>query len=331
MLTISSYSPAGAHKCQVENVKRTFIQLWDKDSQRSVEEWEKQFSELKDIGFSELILQWSSYGWTDKPTANFVDDTYSEIYLSNIIQAAKIQGIKVWIGLHYDPSWWDRIEANDNLTQEYLNFRLIKTSSKIQQLSEIIKINNFDINVIAGWYISDEIDDVNWNTKNRFNLLSNYFSSISHSLNQEDLNLPIMISSFSNGNLSSVELSDFITKITKQSNIDILLFQDGIGVNKLSLQQLKKYLPPLSFNLKKANKSLGLIVELFQLQSNNNLVTSSYSQIAEQISIAEKWSNEYLTVFSAFDNLLAKNKPRTKALLKRWQREYLKCISHDKT
>ena len=74
MLMIPYSSQVEAHECRVENVQRTFIQLWNKDSQRSVAEWEKQFSQLKSIGFSEVILQWSSYGWIDRPTEDFKSD-----------------------------------------------------------------------------------------------------------------------------------------------------------------------------------------------------------------------------------------------------------------
>ena len=253
------------------------------------------------------------------------------MYLLNIIEAAKIQGIKIWVGLHHDPSWWDRIGVDNSSTEKYLNLRADKISSRIKVLSQVIQKSDPNLDTIAGWYIADEIDDTYWNTQDKFNLLSDYLSSITHNLYAENLDLPIMISAFSDGNLSPIALSDFLLEITQKSNIDILLFQDGVGVKKLSLQQLKQYLPPLSQKFEQSNKSLGSIVEIFKLTKNDDLSPASYSRIAKQISISQKWSNEPLTVFSAFDYLIPEHKPKTKLLLKRWKEEYSKCIEHSQS
>lgn len=317
-----------ASPCHTKGVTRTFLQPWGEDADRSPEEWSALFAELGRLGLQQVILQWTSYG-----SLLIYHDTRSGYesrpYLDNLIRAARQQQIKLWIGLHYDPDFWIHIDPQKQNTEAYLNRRLIEFSLRLPALVHDIEQADPGGNVIEGWYISDEIDDINWQEVERQELLRRYLRSVRRLLGNYRPHWPVMISTFSNGQQSAQAFAAFWPATLGYSGIDTLLFQDGIGVKKLSLTKLDRYFKVLQEKLNSSQHNLEAIVEIFQLpkKPSKEFMTEAadFSRIAEQLKVIKMYSQRPITVFSAPDHLLPNRDARSKALHHAWLQDRHDC------
>jgi hypothetical protein len=307
--------------CATQSVTRTFLQPWRDDADRSPEDWGELFAELHRLGFREVILQWTSYG-----TLLIYQASRSgyEIrpYLDTVIRAARQQQINLWIGLHYDPDFWTHIDPQKKQTAAHLNRRLIEFSMRLPALVADIEQADPAGDTVRGWYISDEIDDVNWQQPERQEMLKRYLSSLRRLLGNHRPDWPVAISTFANGEQSPQAFASFWQTTLDDSDINTLLFQDGIGVKKLTLSQLDLYFKTLQDQLDSSRHTLEAIVEIFQLPVKSaeafRTEAADFSRILQQLNVIKKHSQQPITVFSAPDHLLRNRGSRAKALQRAW-------------
>lgn len=88
----------------------TFVQLFGKNDW-TVSQWEKFFSELKELKINTVIVQYTAFKnaynditWFD--SANTFTSQKSRHTLVRLFEAAQKQGIEVHIGLHFDEAYW---------------------------------------------------------------------------------------------------------------------------------------------------------------------------------------------------------------------------------
>jgi len=93
-----------------------------------------------------------------------------------------------------------------------------------------------------GWYISEEIDDINWRSFESQQVLFHYLEKLTKHLRVLTPDKQVALSGFSNGALSPDSFQTFWSELLVRANVDTVLFQDGIGVNKLQLDNLHHYL-----------------------------------------------------------------------------------------
>jgi hypothetical protein len=316
--------------CQTEGVTRTFLQPWRDDADRSPEEWSAFFAELRHLGFRDVILQWTSYG-----SLRIYHDTRSgdasRPYLDKVIRAARQQHIKLWVGLHYDPDFWTYIDPQQQRTEAYLNRRLIEFSMRLPALVADIEQVDPTGDTIRGWYISDEIDDSNWQQPERQEILRRYLRSLRRLLGNYRPHWPVLISTFANGQQSPQAFAAFWQTTLNYSGIDTLLFQDGIGVKKLSLSQFDMYFKALQNHLNASRHTLEAIVEIFQLSKaptkEFQTETADFSRILQQLKVIKTYSQRPITVFSAPDHLMPNRGSRAQTLRRAWLQDRHDC--HD--
>jgi hypothetical protein len=319
-----------ASSCQTQGVTRTFLQPWSYDAERTPEQWSDLFAELRRLGFREVILQWTSYG-----SLLIYHDTRSgyEIrpYLDRVIRAARQQHLKLWIGLHYDPDFWTHIDPQKPGTEAYLNRRLVEFSMRLPALVADIEQADPAGDTIKGWYISDEIDDINWQQAERQESLRRYLRSLRRLLENYRPHWPVLISTFANGQQPRQAFAAFWQATLAYSGIDTLLFQDGIGVKKLSLTQLDMYFKALQDQLDSSRFTVEAIIEIFQLPETPSkefkTEAADFSRILQQLKVINTHSQKPITVFSAPDHLLPNRDSRAKALHRAWLQDRHDC--HD--
>lgn len=328
-LSLEATQPGVASpNCQTEGVTRTFLQPWRDDAGRSPEEWLTLFAELSRLGFRDVILQWTSYG----SLLIYHDSRLgyeSRPYLDKVIRAAHQQQIKLWIGLHYDPDFWTHIEPQQPQTGPYLNRRLVELSMRLPVLIADIEQADPARDTIRGWYISDEIDDVNWQRPERQEMLRRYLRSLRRLLGNYRPHWPVLISTFANGQQSPQVFARFWQTILNHSGIDTLLFQDGVGVQKLSLSKVHSYLKALHDQLDSSPHTLEAIAEIFQIpkvpSEEFKTEAADFSRILQQLKVIKTHSQRPITVFSAPDHLLPNRGPRAKALHRAWLQNIQQC------
>ncbi|CAN5872477.1 hypothetical protein BH24ACI4_BH24ACI4_22830 [soil metagenome] len=176
----------------------------------------------------------------------------------------------------------------------------------------------------AGWYISQEIDDVHWRTPEADRILVRYLRDLTRDLRVSGAH-PVAVSAFSNAAMNPRELATFWAGVLTETEIDLLLFQDGIGTEKLDLVQLPQYLQALNGAVRHAGRSLRVIVEAFRQTSGpaiNDLEfraePAPFERIRTQLALAAQHSTAPAVLFSAPDYMRPSAGPEGAELFDRY-------------
>ena len=148
-----------------------------------------------------------------------------------------------------------------------------------------------------GWYITEEIDDINWKDDYKKKLLFSYLERLSDSLEKLTPGYQIAISGFCNGLIEINEFYKFWNLLLKQTKINFVLLQDGIGTKKLTFYNLPHYLAAFKKAAIDNQREIGVIVEIFRQTdgypiNNNNFraVPANLYRINRQSELASKFS-----------------------------------------
>ncbi len=241
-------------------IQGTFIQLlenshgqWDKN------DWLIFFSYLKKLKISDLYLQWT----VADTRAFFSSSSFQSVKfppLETILKLAEQFDIKINIGLVYDYEYWNQITKNSHQVKTYLDELLSRSIFAAEQITPIA-INYKSFN---GWYITEEVDDINWRLVDKRELLFSYLGQLSSALEKLTPGYQIAISGFCNGQIEIAEFNEFWNQLFKRTRIDLALFQDGIGTNKLTFSKLPDYLAAFKQSAIDNQREIGVIVEIFR-------------------------------------------------------------------
>jgi len=210
----------------------SFIDFWGKEDW-SQQEWAIQFQEMKDIGMNTAIIQFVSYGdntWFN--SANTFTKTKYPNALPRLMAAANTKQMAVYIGLYFNDEYWNN-QTNVEWLQMHAD-RCILIATELN--SQFGKDPAF-----KGWYIPHEPEPYAYNSKELLaSFKDNFVNRISDKLHGFG-SKPVSIAAFFNSELTSTtQLRDFMAELCK-SNLQIIMLQDGIGVNHVSLDQVGQY------------------------------------------------------------------------------------------
>jgi hypothetical protein len=221
---------------QVPDSKKTlsgsFVDFSGK-SDWSQQKWESQFQEMKDIGMNTAIIQFISYNDTTwfKSANNFTGIKIPNA-LPTLLAAANNKQMNIFIGLYFDEEYWKN-QTNVN----WLRLHARRCISIAEELNAQFGKNK----AFKGWYIPHEPEPNAYHSKELMTSLNdNLINLISDKLHSFDAK-PVSIAAFFNSELTSpTQLKDFMTELCK-TNLQIIMLQDGIGVNHVSLDKVWLY------------------------------------------------------------------------------------------
>ena len=272
----------------------TFVQLLSHHNEWTKNEWRTLFRHFKSLQLSQIIIQWSVL---DK-TAFYRSKSYQNTStppLKTILELADEYQINVLIGLAYDTKYWDRIQNHPSQLQAHFqDFYKRSFLAAKEILPQAIQHSSFQ-----GWYISEEIDDINWHQSNSQKILFRYLNRLTQHLHALTPNKKIALSGFSNAALTPQEFQFFWQTLLASANIDIVLFQDGIGVNKLQLDNLPSYFNAMQHATTKTNTELQAIIEIFTQVSGSPInnkpfkaIPAPLDRVTQQLTIAEQYAQQ---------------------------------------
>ena len=228
----------------------TFLQLFGKDDW-SEAQWDEFLTEIKDIGMNTLIVQYTAFKnpsnditWFN--SANTFTTIKSKHTLERVLASAQQKGIEVHIGLHFDDTYWQH-QTDMAWLQTQANY-CIAIAEEIQA--------QFGTHVaFKGWYIPHEPEPNAYNTDEKVRLFREHFvDRISNRLHQLN-NKPVSIAAFWNSSLSTPEqLQHFMAELSK-SNLQIIMLQDGVGAQHVTLNRLANYYEAAQRGLFEENKN----------------------------------------------------------------------------
>ncbi len=241
-----------------------FYQPLLKDQKRI--EWREVFSTMHSLGMGTLILQWSRYG--------VVDFMKQKVWLEKILKEAKARKIKVVIGLYGDKRYFKNIE-NKKLNLSVYFDKLHKIN--LQQAKQVYKVAKAFPN-FSGWYLTEEVDDLNFKDKAREEALKIYWKRVSKEI-KKVANRPIYLSGFYGQNSSPEAYATMLKSIIPKDAH--LLLQSGVGAKLVALEESRDYMQKFKMSYR---SEFIPIVELFTIDKKE-IKTMEFKMIRKQIEL----------------------------------------------
>lgn len=304
----------------------TFVQLFGKDDW-SEAQWDEFLTEIKDLGMNTLIVQYTAFKnasnnitWFN--SANTFTTTKSKHTLERVLASAQRKGIEVHIGLHFDDNYWQH-QTDVAWLQTQANY-CITIAEEIQA--------QFGTHVaFKGWYIPHEPEPNAYNTNEKVRLFREQFvDRISNRLHQLN-NKPVSIASFWNSSLSTPEqLQHFMAELSK-SNLQIVMLQDGVGAQHVTLNRLANYYEAAQRGLFEENKNYKGVFwsDLETFASPNGqypFEPATFDRVKQQLETALSIPKvSKIVSFHYFDDMSTKSPHKAKAdALREAYKDYIK-------
>lgn len=244
----------------------TFIQFNRENAALSADEWREKLALIQAAGINQVIIQWSAengLAYFEPAPENFTE-TYPS--LNYIFRAAEDKGMQVITGLTYDPHYWDRVPARNDILDVY--FRVRNTQNL--RLQEAL-LDVFDGHSSwTGYYISEEIDDINWRQPGRSDLMRQFLLRSGRIVRERDDIRDLYISAFFRKRTAPATFAHNMWNLTYDTGINSLWVQDGIGVEFLGTPLIKPYYTSLQETFANSPPDVTIVVELFEQVSTDD-------------------------------------------------------------
>jgi hypothetical protein len=279
----------------------SFLQLTESHRKWKTEDWSSLMKEMKELGLDYLIVQWTAYDRSTFAVGEGENPGNNPSTLDRLLQAADQTKMGIYAGLLQDSDFWSRIKLDPASVEVYLQQLRLRESELAEQLAPRLREHRS----VRGWFITEEIDDINWRDPAHRELLFRHLGLLASRLEGLLPSRPIALSGFANGAVDPTAFAGFWGSLLKSAPaIDIVLFQDGVGVNKLRPPEVPIYLKTLSESVRAAGKELWTVVEIFRqtggMQAANQRFTAEpapIERINRQMELARPFSSS-LVAFS---------------------------------
>jgi len=304
----------------------TFVQLFGKDDW-SEAQWDEFLTEIKDLGMNTLIVQYTAFKnpynnitWFN--SANTFTATKSKNALQRLLASAGRKAIEVHIGLHFDDTYWQH-QTDVAWLQTQANYCIV--------IAEEIQAQFGTHVAFKGWYIPHEPEPNAYNTDEKVRLFREHFvDRISNRLHQLN-NKPVSIAAFWNSSLSTPEqLQHFMAELSK-SNLQIVMLQDGVGAQHVTLNRLANYYEAAQRGLFEENKNYKGVFwsDLETFASPNGqypFAPATFDRVKQQLETALSIKKVSKVVsFHYFDDMSTKSSHKAKAdALREAYKDYIK-------
>lgn len=183
-------------------------------------QWDTEFSEMKDVGITTVIVQWTvdqdaNQAYYPDPSTWYPQKTDM---VGNIMQAAKDEGMKgVWLGLA-NTSAWQQYAGNSTWLEQ-------QAQDDETTADQLYKLYGSEI---TGFFVSDEVNDVLLNTPADVGPMTDFFSGLATYFHAHDGDLPVMESpTYQSHSISNTQFASDLA--TVMGSTDVLNVQDSGG------------------------------------------------------------------------------------------------------
>ena len=254
----------------------TFIQS-DMVENWNDKKWIDEFKYLKEIKMHYIIICAS-----DKTKTDVVD-----MCLKN----AALCGLKVFIGINYNEGWWEKGSKDEKWLFEQMQTGAIIADKLYEKY--YYKYNSS----FCGWYFVYEVDNMNFNSKEKFVMLSKAIDILLSHLREKNHRLPMLISPFMNSIYGSArdyaENWAYLFTHTEFGQGDIFCPQDSVGGGGLKLYEVEEWFKQLR---KAVDKKPGLKfwanAETFD---HTNWCSAPLSRFIQQMKIESRYVDNIIT------------------------------------
>jgi hypothetical protein len=251
-------------------------------------DWDVLMEDLAAVGVRNLYLQWTKL---DDFTVFGEDsgDAVESALLDRVLRASAAHRVNVWLGLLYSPAYWERVQRGPDQLAVYLQRHRVAVRELAGELQDRVGGHP----AVAGWYVTEEVDDVNWWARDKRQLFRDHLRMLTAELRAIAPGRPVAISGFTSVTLDPSAYAELWRGLVAASRVDLVLFQDGGGVGSLQPAESDLYLRALAPAVRSAGARFGVIVELFTQHAGPPLDDAPFAagpgeldRIREQIAVA---------------------------------------------
>jgi hypothetical protein len=269
----------------------TFLQLRPEHKNWTEAQWSALFECFQRLQLSEIIVQWTAY---DDVRFYAAPGERSDSPVERILTSASKTGLKVWLGLYLDSDYWNHLAGDSAGLSAYMGHLRARSLAVARDLAPIVKQQP----AFIGWYLPEEIDDLNWRSPEARRELLRHLNLESTSLHALAPGVRVAISTFSNALMSPAQFRDFWADAFRASSVDMVLLQDAVGARKLEISEFPLYAGALAAAASSAGRDFSVVVELFQQTGGPPLnsgpfqaAAAPWERIRSQIEIAHRFTN----------------------------------------
>lgn len=285
---------------QVKNyplVSGTFMQPWA-FAGYSLEQLVTHMQYLKAVGIELLIVQ-STMNTTDQihqvcfrgsfddaVKAEDFEDTQQD-FLGNVLEAAKVCGMEVFVGLANDGAWWSKVFSDQQWLDDHLELSMLGA----KQIYDNYKKDYAD--TLTGWYFWPEY----WNMDLSVTAAAtDFLSRYRDGLYAIDPNMPMLLSPFlSSGGTAPEQTGKFWTDVLSGSTLrsgDIFCCQDSVGAGYMQLDQIDAYFAAMKAA---ADTKEGLLFWANNEDFTPNFKSADMGRFVQQLEITHKYTDTHIS------------------------------------
>jgi hypothetical protein len=314
--------------CVAPAINSTFIQPLNALRGRGLKYWLDHMANLKQLGISEVYLQWMEINNT-----SFVVPSEQYQFLAPILAAAEQSGVGLRFGLSTDLVGTGMYYATPTKLAAYLA-NLRKASLRIAaQLQSVAAPSP----AFRGWYLPEEIDDLAISDGARSRVWVHHLVAMVDELKVYGGQTSVAISTYVTGAQQPSQFGAFWGQVWDHVPLTVLV-QDGYGVNHLAIPaDIKHYYAALDREATRRNRDWGIIIELFQQIEGPPINEGPYKdipapieRIIEQITLAEKFPKASRAAYSAHEHMSQTAGMKARALAEAYRLQYCSTVRSDK-
>ncbi|WP_052190627.1 DUF4434 domain-containing protein [Chitinibacter sp. ZOR0017] len=234
LLSLLAHPAQSALECSSQPAPMVFYQPLLRHQGLSEEMLEPIKAKLQARQVKTIILQWSRYG-----AYSLWDSGGYDWLQRRLCGNRKYQFI---FGLYADPQFFERLKLSDAELKDYLHV-LAQAN-----LAEAAKIKPHMGEQVKGWYLSEEIDDLNWQSLPRQQMLAEHLREQVVALRKLTPGKPVYVSTFFGGHSPPRVYAEMLQRLQQQSGV-IWLVQDGQGVRRDPRPDTAAYLQAVAATL----------------------------------------------------------------------------------
>ena len=277
---LTTYAPAADSHAVLQG---SFIQLWNAGSgcgcgQWNLAQWTAALSQLQSLCQDTVIVQYGVYDSTAwyTPTAQpFVSASYPA--LNTIFQAAQALGMKVVVGLYFGDTW-----DTDDKTQAATYTGIESYDSGVA--AEIAGLFGSSPS-FGGWYIPQEVDDLQWQDATpQLALLQSFLQSVAAGAKYAK-SAPVYIAPFFGPNRPADDYQSWWTAtLAAAPSVDWVLPQDGVGTTRTNVfVDVPPYFAALAAAAAAEGRGFGGTLESFRQTGGWPVNTNPFSSVPTDI------------------------------------------------
>ncbi|WNL44635.1 DUF4434 domain-containing protein [Dyella sp. BiH032] len=220
-------------------------QLRDRDV--AAAQWPGVFAQVRGRGFDTLVVQWTQYG-------DAFGDEAGHAWLLQRVREAHAAGLRIVLGLHSDPAFFQRQEMPVSSLDDYLR-------TLARQDAEVARRWLADLGEapIAGWYLPMEIDDRRWREPEAREALRDYLALERRQLDRVAVR-PVYVSTFFAGHMAPAGYAALLADVRRAGVRPWV--QDGAGTGRLSRGESAVYLAAAASC--DGQGAVGVVYEVFR-------------------------------------------------------------------